>query len=140
RGSDVFVSDFAASWIKSCAPDDTQRDAALDLGAKSIACVPLLARGEAIGMATFATTRSGRRYEERDHVLLQEVAARLSIALENLRLYQELRDKADALHRANAAKDEFLGLVSHELRTPLTAIKGNADILLRGFERIDKES
>src|SRR4029078_1048313 len=90
-------------------------------------------------METLATTHSGRRYEERDHVLLQEVAARLSIALENLRLYQELRDKADALHRANAAKDEFLGLVSHELRTPLTAIKGNADILLRGFERIDKE-
>lgn len=41
------------------------------------------------------------------------------------------KEMEEALRRANAAKDEFLGFVSHELRSPLTAILGNAAILQR---------
>lgn len=46
------------------------------------------------------------------------------------------KEMEDALRRANAAKDEFLGLVSHELRSPLTAILGNASILRRGSDNL----
>ncbi len=44
------------------------------------------------------------------------------------------------LGKANAAKDEFLGLVSHELKTPITTIYGNAEVLRTRFDRIDAES
>lgn len=44
----------------------------------------------------------------------------------------------EALVRANAMKDEFLGLVSHELRTPLTGILGNAQVLLRHSAEVDQ--
>lgn len=124
-GMPVFVPDFDEDWIRNCAPDKDQRNAASALCPVSAICVPLLTRGEPTGMATFATTRrSGRRYSERDFALIKEVAARLSIAIENSRLLEELRS-------ANAAKDEFLGLVSHELKTPLTTIHGNAAVLVR---------
>ncbi|MPZ98961.1 MAG: PAS domain-containing protein [Dehalococcoidia bacterium] len=43
----------------------------------------------------------------------------------------ERKRMEDELQRANAVKDEFLGLVSHELRTPLTTIMSNARFLGR---------
>ena len=49
---------------------------------------------------------------------------------ENERLLLEAR-------RANAIKDELLGLVSHELRTPLTIIAGTADVLRRRIDQMD---
>ena len=49
----------------------------------------------------------------------------------------ERRRAEDALHSANAVKDEFLGLVSHELRTPVTTIFGNAR-LLQGAQGISE--
>ncbi len=132
-GLPVFAPDFSGEWIAACAPDDTQRMTAEAIDAISLICVPILSGGQPAGMATFATTRrSGRRYSDRDFLLLREVAARLSIAIENSRLLDDLRN-------ANAAKDEFLGLVSHELKTPLTTIRGNAEILLRNEARISAE-
>ena len=139
-GQPVLVPDFSPSWIAECAPDAAQREAALDIDGASLICVPLLARGETMGMATFATTRSRRRYTERDLLLLTEVASRLSIAIENVRLYRDLQETARDLQRANAAKDEFLGLVSHELRTPITVIYGNSQVLARRHGALDDES
>jgi two-component system sensor histidine kinase KdpD len=43
------------------------------------------------------------------------------------------------LQKANAVKDEFLGLVSHELRTPITKIIGNAAILQKRLATFDDE-
>jgi PAS domain S-box-containing protein len=52
----------------------------------------------------------------------------------------ELRRIEQDLRRANAAKDEFLGLVSHELKTPITTILGNAEILQKRAALLDEES
>ncbi len=139
-GQPVLVPDFSPPWIAACASDAEQRQAAMALDGSSIICVPLLARGETIGMATFATTRSRRRYGERDLLLMSEVASRLSIALENIRLYRDLQETARDLQRANAAKDEFLGLVSHELRTPITVIYGNSQVLSRRRGSLDDDA
>jgi PAS domain S-box-containing protein len=48
----------------------------------------------------------------------------------------ELLELNEELTRANAAKDEFLGLVSHELKTPITSILATAHLLTR---RLDSE-
>jgi two-component system, sensor histidine kinase and response regulator len=60
------------------------------------------------------------------------------IAIENVRLFQEIQEKSGQLETANGRlkeldglKSDFVSNVSHELRTPLTAIKGAVDLLLR---------
>ena len=60
------------------------------------------------------------------------------IAIENVRLFQEIQEKSHQLETANERlkeldrlKSDFVSNVSHELRTPLTAIKGAVDLLLR---------
>ncbi len=53
---------------------------------------------------------------------------------------EDRKQMENELRRANAAKDEFLGLVSHELRTPITTIMGNAEILRRRGADLTQEA
>lgn len=58
------------------------------------------------------------------------------------RLESEVRERTSALHEANHSlqqtdtrRRQLLADISHELRTPTTAIRGEAEITLRGGER-----
>jgi PAS domain S-box-containing protein len=59
------------------------------LGMRSAVTVPVAARETVLGTMTFVWAESGRRYDERDLELLQELARRAGFALENARLYEE---------------------------------------------------
>jgi PAS domain S-box-containing protein len=60
-----------------------------DLGLRSSMCVPLVARGHALGALTLVTAESRRVYGERDLLFGEEFARRISIAVDNARLYTE---------------------------------------------------
>ena len=88
---------------------------------------PLVAHGRVIGAISFGTTedQSRREYTAADADLADEFARRVSLAVENARLFRQ----ADELNRL---KDEFLATLSHELRTPLGAILGWTRLLSSG--------
>src|SRR5262249_50560308 len=95
------------------------------LSPTSLVCAPLCARGRTLGVISFLTVRSGRRFERLDLGLVEELARRAALAMDNAELYQRAEE-------ASRAKDEFLATVSHELRTPLAAILGWTRLLRRG--------
>jgi len=82
---------------------------------RSLVAVPLRTRGEVIGSIVVSRHAPGRTYGEDDAVLLEELAERAALAIENARLLQDSRE-------AIQLRDEFLSVASHELRTPLGAI------------------
>ena len=61
--------------------------------------------------------------------LVEAFAAQAVIAIENVRLFNEIQDKSEQLAAASRHKSEFLANMSHELRTPLNAIIGFSDVL-----------
>src|SRR5262249_14569100 len=89
--------------------------------------VPLNVRGRAVGILAFGTTvrESRREYRLVDVELIEGLAHRVSLAIENARLFRH----ADELNRL---KDEFLATLSHELRTPLAAVLGWSKMLASG--------
>ena len=92
------------------------------LGCQSLLLIPLVARGQTLGLLTLASRDRSRQYDGADLALAQELAGRAAIALDNARLYRESQN-------ASRTKDEFLAMVSHELRTPINAVLGWAAML-----------
>jgi PAS domain S-box-containing protein len=94
-------------------------------GAFSTMVVPMRHPSGVVGVISFVSKTSVRRYGDGDRTFALELARRAAVAIENARLYRYAQ-------QANRAKDEFLATLSHELRTPLTAILGWARMLRMG--------
>ncbi|MFO0607033.1 MAG: response regulator [Polyangiales bacterium] len=110
------------AWYRRAADSDEHLELLRALAFRSMLTVPLVAQGRAVGALTLFFGASGRRHTEADLALASDLARRAALALENARLFREVRD-------AGRVKDEFLATVSHELRTPMTAILGWARVL-----------
>jgi signal transduction histidine kinase len=62
------------------------------------------------------------------------------IAIENVRLFDEIQDKSRQLAEASQHKSQFLANMSHELRTPLNAIIGVSEMLREDAEALKQDT
>ncbi|HEU0298894.1 MAG TPA: GAF domain-containing sensor histidine kinase, partial [Longimicrobium sp.] len=94
-------------------------------GFRSLACLPLRARGRTLGVLTLGTT--GVRAADQDDVrLAEEVARATAVALDNARLFGEAQAEA-------RCREQALAAVSHEMRSPLQVISIASGALLRAW-------
>jgi signal transduction histidine kinase len=100
-------------------------------GYRSVLGVPLLREGDPIGVIGL-TRNKPRAFSEQHIELLQTFADQAAIAIENVRLFEEIQDKSRQLEEASQHKSQFLANMSHELRTPLNAILGYAELMADG--------
>src|SRR5262249_54736156 len=61
------------------------------------------------------------------------------IAIENVRLFDEIQDKNRQLQQASENKSQFVSSMSHELRTPLNAIIGLTEMMVKNAARFGTE-
>ena len=100
--------------------------------------VPILSRGEVFGVLVDYFFEP-HRFTPREVQLLSTLADHAAIAIENVRLLQEIRAKGRELEQASRHKSEFLANMSHELRTPLNAIIGIGEILRDDSRDLQRE-
>lgn len=97
---------------------------------KSMAMVPIRTQNPLGAIGVYWARHYVPSDEEME--LLKALADSVSVALENVQLYEDLEQKVLHLDTAHRMKDEFLMTLSHELRTPLNMILGWASLLQAG--------
>ncbi len=101
----------------------------VDEQTRSVLSVPLLRENDLVGVITVWRSEV-RPFSDKQVALLSTFADQAAIAIENVRLFAELKRSNAQLEQATEAKSRFLANMSHELRTPLNAIIGFTDVLL----------
>jgi GAF domain-containing protein len=102
-------------------------------GARSAAQIALRKDDALIGALIIYRPELGS-FTDKQIALLKTFADQAVIAIENVRLFDEIQNKSRQLAEASQHKSQFLANMSHELRTPLNAIIGVSEMLREDAE------
>jgi two-component system, NtrC family, sensor kinase len=105
---------------------------------RSMLGVPMLREGVPIGVLALARS-DVRPFTDKQIDLVSTFADQAAIAIENVRLFEEIQDKNRQLQLASENKSQFVSSVSHELRTPLNAIIGLTEMMVINAARFGTE-
>ena len=106
----------------------------------SLVAVPLMVRGEVIGVLESLNKKDNAHYTEEDLAMLETLGALAAQAMRNAALERKMRVARVELAELERLKSDFVAITSHELRTPLGLILGHATFLkeLVGEEHADQ--
>jgi two-component system, NtrC family, sensor kinase len=119
-------------------PEYTWAEAQRLGGYRTVLGVPMLREGIPIGVLTL-TRSEVRPFTNKQIELVSTFADQAAIAIENVRLFDEIQDKSRQLAEASEHKSHFVSSMSHELRTPLNAIIGLTEMMVSNAARFGTE-
>lgn len=147
--------------LVAAAKDEQELVLMRSIGLSSAITVPLVVRGQGCGAITLVTTETKRHYRETDLAMAEELASRVSLVMENARIYQDLQDFTahleqtviertaalsettetlrllnTELQRSNQELQDFAYVASHDLQEPLRKIQAFGNLLAEEYSGV----
>jgi signal transduction histidine kinase len=126
KGATIQVADVTAD------PGYQMTDVIRAGGIRTLLGVPMLREGAPTGVLVMMRSEV-KPFTDKQIELVQTFADQAVIAIENVRLFEEIQDKSRQVEEASKHKSQFLANMSHELRTPLNAILGYTELIIDGI-------
>jgi signal transduction histidine kinase/CheY-like chemotaxis protein len=105
-------------------------DLVAELELQSLMVAPITRGPKILGLLAVADRIGRIPFTDDDLNLLIALAGQATIAVENLRLHEEIKKANALLQEYDRLKSEFVGIVAHDFRRPLMAIRGFAELVL----------
>ena len=99
-GRGELIAEVTDEMLVAGAQDEEHLRIARELQLHSAVTAPLTARGRILGVITWVTAESGRRYTPEDAAFLEDLAKRAAVAIDNAELHSETAAMAARLQRA----------------------------------------
>jgi GAF domain-containing protein len=99
-GRGELIAEITDEMLVAGARDEEHLRIARELQLHSAVTAPLTARGRTLGVITWVTAESGRRYTPEDAAFLEDLAKRAAVAIDNAELHSETAAMAARLQRA----------------------------------------
>ncbi|MDX2091977.1 MAG: ATP-binding protein [Kofleriaceae bacterium] len=129
-GQSELIADVARKHVPGASPsEDAYRQKLRSFGVCSYMTVPIRRDANTVGAIALGMSDSGRHFDQDDLAMVQSLVGRISIAIENARLFHEAEAERGRAETASRAKDEFLAMLGHELRNPLAPIRTALDLM-----------
>jgi signal transduction histidine kinase/DNA-directed RNA polymerase specialized sigma24 family protein len=117
---------------------DASTQSAHDLPAVGVA-VPIFV-SDGVAAVLVVGSAHGHRPTSEDVEVFRMLASQASLALANVRRFEEQQQVIDRLEGLDRMKRDWLSTVSHELRTPLTVINGMGRMLEDQWTTLDEDT
>jgi len=88
----TLIADVTDEQLRRLLPDDGQHANGRELGTQSLVIAPLRIRSRWIGAILLGRVSSERAYSDADLAMVEDLARRSAVAIDNARLYQEARE------------------------------------------------
>jgi PAS domain S-box-containing protein len=127
-----FYPEVTDEMLQAAAIDEEHLELLRAIGFTSVILVPMNARERTLGVVTLVSAESGRRYEEADLDLAEELARRAALAVDNARLYEEaqreIAEREWAQAELHSSRDE-LQIILEGVADGVTAQDGAGQIV-----------
>lgn len=104
-------------------------DEAANFVTHSVLSVPIVYRGQPLGVVEVVNKKDGPDYTVEDVTFLETLASLLALSFENASLEGIIGKIKEEAARLDKMKTDFIAITSHELRTPLGLIIGHSTFL-----------
>jgi PAS domain S-box-containing protein len=135
-GISRLIPELDEALLESITQDEEHLRLWQELEPRSAIVVALPAQRGILGtLALLTTSESERHYAAADLSLVEDLARRAALAVENAQLYAQAQVAIHTAEDAVRAREDFLSVAAHELKTPVTSLRGFAQLTLRALDQ-----